>query len=137
MDTLDAALNLYTHYAQAEEITHYYGLLAQYGLLQAADEKKDAILLERCKKLLSRYPDQVKQENYNFACYRIGGNAAAWADMKGIYTDHRKELEQYGEQMLSAECDALKYARAVRRYEKGKTWHFLQALCGYHKITCQ
>lgn len=105
MDTLDAALNLYTHYAQTEEITHYYGLLAQYGLLQAADEKKDPILLERCKKLLSRYPDQVKQENYNFACYRIGGNAAAWADMKGIYTDHRKALEQYGEQMLSAEKD--------------------------------
>lgn len=105
MNTLDAAINLYTHYAQTEEITHYYGLLAQYGLLQASYEKKDSVLLARCEKILSRYPEHVKQENYNFACYRIGGNAAAWAAMKGIYTGNLKKLEKYGEEMLCADQD--------------------------------
>ena len=41
MKTLDIAFNLYEHYGQVAEIKAYYGLLAQYGYVQAAFESKD------------------------------------------------------------------------------------------------
>ena len=91
MKTLDIAFNLYTHYAQVEEINNYYGLLAIYGLVQAAYESKSHIQLERCRTLLDRYPDRVRHPYYNFPCYRFGGNGMAWALLHGM-------LEEQGSQ---------------------------------------
>lgn len=93
MKTLDIAFNLYTHYAQAEEINNYYGLLAVYGLVQASYESKSQIQLERCRTLLSRYPDQVRHPYYNFPCYRFGGNAMAWALLHGMFEDQEGRQE--------------------------------------------
>lgn len=81
MKTLDMALGFYRHYGQVEEINHYYGLLALYGLAQVCHEQGD---FSPCEELLARYPDGVKHPYYNFPCYRLGGNAAAWAAFKGL-----------------------------------------------------
>lgn len=81
MRTLDIALRLYEHYEQVEEINNYYGLLALYGLAQVSSEKGD---FSCCRRFLRRFPDGIRHPHYNFACYRIGGNAAAWADYRGL-----------------------------------------------------
>lgn len=97
METLDLALRFYQRYGQVEEINNYYGLLAIYGLVQTCYEKNDESLLEQCRELLLKYPDGVDHPYYNFPCYRLGGNASAWADMKGIQKRRPGELEHFAQ----------------------------------------
>lgn len=106
MKTLDIVYNLYKHYGQIEEIRHYYGLLAIYGLVQASYEKAEEAELEQCRTVLDRYPDGVRHPHYNFQCYRVGGNASAWARMKGIHHRPLEELEFYAEQTMAGAKDA-------------------------------
>lgn len=106
MNTLDTAFGLYRHYEEVEEITHYYGLLAIYGFAQAALEKKDEECLEQCRRILDRYPDKVRHPHYNFPCYRVGGNASAWASMKGIHDRDPEELASFARQTMAGSKDA-------------------------------
>lgn len=101
MKTLEIALRLYDHYGQVEEINHYYGLLAQYGLVQAAHEKGDSQLFDVCRAMLLRYPDQVHHPHYNFDCYRLGGNASAWAAMKGLQNRRPGELDAFAARTMA------------------------------------
>ena len=101
MRTLDIAINLYLEYAQAEEIIHYYGLLAQYGLCQAAKESRQEELIRACRTILERYPDQVRHPHYNFASYRMGGNARAWSMMTGLVQRDDKLLDNYARKTLN------------------------------------
>lgn len=100
MRTLDIALNLYLRYAQTEEITYYYGLLAQYGLCQAAAESGEDGLIRACRTILGRYPDQVRHPHYNFACYRAGGNAGAWAMMTGLAARREEMLDSHAKKTM-------------------------------------
>lgn len=102
MDTLDLALGFYGRYQQVEEINHYYGLLARYALVQVCYEKAEEPLLVACRKLLLAYPDGISHPYYNFSCYRLGGNASAWADMKGIQKRRSGELEAFADMTMSA-----------------------------------
>ncbi len=101
MKTLEIALRLYNHYSQVEEINHYYGLLARYGLVQAAHEKGDPELLDVCRAMLLRYPDQVQHPHYNFDCYRLGGNASAWAAMKRLQNRRPGELDAFAARTMA------------------------------------
>lgn len=103
MIALDIAFHLYEHYNQVEEINNYYGLLALYGLTQAAFESGDEIWLSKCQELLSKYPDGIRHPYYNFCNYRIGGNASAWAAMKGLYVRKTGEMEKYADQTMAGE----------------------------------
>lgn len=105
MKTLDIVYNLYSHYGQVEEIRNYYGLLALYGLVQASYEKAEEVYLEQCRTILDRYPNGIDHPHYNFPCYRVGGNASAWACMKGIHHRSLEELESYAEQTMAGAKD--------------------------------
>lgn len=122
MDTLDLALRFYERYQQVEEINNYYGLLANYGLVQVCNEKADAALLDECRKLLLRYPDEVVHPYYNFSCYRLGGNASAWADMKGIQKRRPGELEAYAESTMAGPKEKGGLLCMPGRKEEGWIW---------------
>ena len=101
MKTLELALNFYRRYAQVEEINNYYGLLANYALVQVCHEMDDEVLLQSCRELLLCYPDGVQHPYYNFSCYRLGGNAAAWADMMGIQKRRPGELKAFADSTMA------------------------------------
>lgn len=99
------AQKLYEHYEHIHEVKHYYGLLAIYALVQTAEAKQDPVLLEKCKTILARFPDQIAHPRYNFPSYRIGGNPQAYALMKGYAPEAAERVREYAEEMLTAPRD--------------------------------
>lgn len=87
MKVLDLSNNLYIKYESLETISHYYGILAIFALVQTAEEQKSDFALSRVKKILERFPDEIAHSFYNFPSYLIGGNARAYALFKGIMND--------------------------------------------------
>ena len=75
MHTLELAFRLYRRYEQVETIDNYYGLLALYGLCQAAKASGQAERMAECCALLAQYPEKAWPFPCNFACYRLGGHA--------------------------------------------------------------
>lgn len=122
MKTLDIVFELYEHYGKVEEIQHYYGLLALYGLVQAAYEKADEVSVERCRGLLDRYPDKINHPYYNFPCYMVGGNASAWACMKGIHERSREELVSFAEKTMAGPKEAQGILCMPGGEKEGKIW---------------
>lgn len=122
MRTLDIAFNLYSHYGKVEEINNYYGLLALYGLVQAGFESNDTGHLERCRTLLVRYPEGIRHPYYNFPCYRLGGNAAAWAAMKGMGIPSEEQLIDFAEQTIAGPKEAAGILCMPGRAKEGWIW---------------
>ncbi len=122
MKTLDIALGLYDRYAKAEEINNYYGLLAQYGLVQTAMEKGAPGLMDTCRELLLRYPDGVRHPHYNFDCYRLGGNAAAWSAMVGLQPRRPGELEDFAQRTMAGPKSKDGILCMPGREEEGWIW---------------
>ena len=120
--TLDIAFALYKHYGEVEEIQHYYGLVALYGLVQASFEKGDETQLEQCRRILDRYPDKIVHPYYNFPCYRVGGNASAWACMKGIHDRSREELEIFAERTMAGPKESRGILCMPGGEKEGKIW---------------
>ncbi|WP_168735503.1 glycoside hydrolase family 88 protein [Cohnella fermenti] len=105
MNPLYASQKLYEHYEHIQEVKHYYGLLAIYALLQTAEEKRDPILLDKAKSILSRFPDRIAHPAYNFPSYRIGGNPKAYALMQDYMPEAEAQVREYAEEMLTAPRD--------------------------------
>lgn len=105
MNPLNISEQLYNHYESIEEVKHYYGLLAIYGLVLTAEAKGDAQLVERCKQILRRFPDEVEHPRYNFPSYRIGGIGKAYAFMKGYMPEMNDQVRKYAEEMMTAARD--------------------------------
>ena len=122
MDTLKWIQGLYDHYAQVEEINNYYGLMANYALVQCAWEGQDEELKNRCRLLLSRWPHEVQHPSYNFACYRLGGNAAAWADMVGFHKRAEEELRSFCEQTMQGPKEKSGLLCMPGMQEQGAIW---------------
>jgi unsaturated rhamnogalacturonyl hydrolase len=96
---------LYEHYEHIEEVKHYYGVLAIYGLLITAETKEDVLLLEKGKRILERFPDQIDHPHYNFPSYTIGGIPKAYALMKGYMPEAAVQVREYAEEMMTASRD--------------------------------
>ncbi|MDQ0873657.1 unsaturated rhamnogalacturonyl hydrolase [Paenibacillus sp. V4I3] len=105
MNPLYISQKLYEHYEHMDEVKHYYGLLSIYALLQTAEEKQDRVLLEKCKHILSRFPDRIEHPRYNFPSYRIGGIPKAYALMKGYMPEASNQVREYAEEMMTATRD--------------------------------
>ena len=103
MHTLELAFRLYRRYEQVETIDNYYGLLALYGLCQAAEASGQAERMAECCALLAQYPEKAWPFPCNFACYRLGGHAQAWAMLTGL-APRRNAL-------LDADCGLLHQCR--------------------------
>ncbi len=105
MNVLDLSKKLFEHYECVEEVKNYYGLLAIYALLQTAEESEDQGLLEKCKRILYRFPSAIEHPRYNFPSYTIGGIAKAYAFMKGYMPDAGKHVREYADEMMVAARD--------------------------------
>ena len=106
MNSLYISEKLYDHYESKEEVKHYYGLLANYALVLTAETKNDVQLMERCRKILNRYPDEIEHPKYNFPNYRIGGIGKAYAFMKGYMPEAKEQIREYAEEMMTAARDS-------------------------------
>lgn len=107
MPPLELTVRLYDRYESTREVSHYPGLLAIYALGRAAEAAADAALLQRCREILARFPDQIEHSRYNFPSYRIGGIPRAYMLYRGHMTDAltRRYIAHYAEEMMLAARD--------------------------------
>lgn len=122
MNPLYIAQKLYERYEHEEEVKHYYGVLAIYSLVQVAEEKEDPLLLEKCRRILARFPEHIEHPHYNFPSYRIGGIAKAYAFMRGLASEAEREVREYAEEMLTATRDKKGIMSLPREPEAEKIW---------------
>lgn len=83
--------------ASHERVAAYYGLLAYYGLAQAAVAGENPELLQKCKDYLTQYPDWFEHPYYNFESYRAGGNGKAWLFYKGCMPEAEADIRKYAD----------------------------------------
>ncbi len=105
---LQLAVKLFDHYESVATVSHYYGLLAIYGLCRVAEQANDGgKLLERCRAILQRFPDEMDHASYNFPSYRIGGIPRAYMLFRGHMTDARTRqlVAHYAQEMMLASRD--------------------------------
>jgi unsaturated rhamnogalacturonyl hydrolase len=119
---LDISVGLYDHYESIEQVKHYYGLLAIYGLVITAELKSDDQLTERCRGILNRFPDQVEHPRYNFVSYTIGGIPKAYALMTGLLPDAKEQVHTYAEEMMTAPRDRQGIMSNRHRAEEELIW---------------
>ena len=108
MSPIEMSVGLYDHYESIAQVYHYYGVLAIYALCRTAEQADDdGILLDRCRQILGRFPDQIVHAAYNFPSYRIGGIARAYMLHRGHMSDEktRKLVAHYAEEMMLATRD--------------------------------
>jgi len=108
MNPQDTNVGLYNHYESQGQISHYFGLLAIYGLCRTAENIDDGdALLDRCRHILSRFPEQIDHALYNFPSYRIGGIPRAYMLYRGHMTDDltRRYVLHYAQEMMLASRD--------------------------------
>ncbi|MDF2938093.1 MAG: glucuronyl hydrolase [Paenibacillaceae bacterium] len=122
MNPLYISQKLYERYEHEEEVKHYYGLLAIYSLIQTAEEKRDTLLLDKCRRILSRFPDHICHPRYNFPSYRIGGIAKSYALMRGVMPEAEAEVREYAEEMLAAPRDRHGIMSMPGQPEEEKIW---------------
>ncbi len=104
---LELAVGLFDHYESIAPVRHYFGLLAIYALCQVAEEMNDPALLDRCRTLLSAFPEGHTHPNYNFPSYRIGGIPRAYMLYRQHMTDDhtRRLVAHYADEMMLAVRD--------------------------------
>lgn len=83
--------------SQHGEVKAYYGLLAYYGLAQAAVAGENQEYLQKCIDYLGQYPDHFEHPHYNFESYRAGGNGKAWLFFKGYMPQAEADIRKYAE----------------------------------------
>lgn len=105
MKTLTAVTKLFEKYESVWDIESYYGLLAIWALAEEAVEAQDSRQLEKCKGLLSLYPDRIRHPDYNFEVYRVGGNGKAWLLYRGLFDGEKENVRKYAEITLKADRD--------------------------------
>jgi unsaturated rhamnogalacturonyl hydrolase len=119
---LDVAVGLYDRYESIDEVKHYYGLLAIYGLARMADAADDDGLRARCEKILRRFPGEVEHPRYNFPSYEIGGIAQAYLLATGRMDDRADLVREYADEMLNAPRDPRGIVVMPRQPESNKIW---------------
>jgi unsaturated rhamnogalacturonyl hydrolase len=128
MPATELAFGLYDHYESIAEVFHYYGLLAIFGLIKAAElspSVKRGSRLERCRAILSGFPGQVtKHSAYNTMSYRIGGIPRAYALYRGHMTDEltRRYVAHYAEEAMLAPRDDLGLVCNPYRPKEQRVW---------------
>lgn len=122
MNPLKISEKLYDHYESLEEVKNYYGLLAIYGLVLTAEAGNNDQLLDRCRNILKRFPDEVEHPRYNFPSYNIGGIPSAYMYMKGYFPEKREEVREYAEEMMTAARDSKGIMSNPHHPEKELIW---------------
>lgn len=119
---LEMSVKLYDRYESLSEVKHYYGLLAIYALIRAAEAGEDAALLARCQRILRRFPAGVVHPVYNFASYTIGGNARAFLFFRGHDPEAEAMVREYAEELMQAPRDAQGILKNRYRPEADLIW---------------
>ncbi|NLS79320.1 MAG: glucuronyl hydrolase [Chloroflexi bacterium] len=122
MNPIAMAVKLYDHYESMEEVKHYFGLLAIYGLAQAAEASGDAATWERCRAILRRFPDQVEHPRYNTASYAIGGIPKAYLLWRGRMPEAEPQVRAYAEEAMRAPRDPQGIIKNPYRPDENLIW---------------
>ncbi|MBC8079603.1 MAG: glycoside hydrolase family 88 protein [Gorillibacterium sp.] len=105
MNALTVSERLFDTYNGLEDVKHYYGLLAIYGLVRTAQTGGDIKLQNRCRSILDQFPDGIEHPYYNFPNYRIGGLAKSFALMEGLLPESESQVREYADEILTAPRD--------------------------------
>ncbi|MBE5784100.1 MAG: hypothetical protein E7329_12405 [Clostridiales bacterium] len=106
MTNMELCKKTYDHLEEvAPQVSHYFGILALFGGLKAAEASGDKEFLQRMVDQLAKFPDQIdhlRLGKYTFKSYTCGGIARAYALFKGYMTDDKtKELVRfYADELL-------------------------------------
>ena len=122
MRTLKLAKNLFDRYESQHRIYRYYGLSALFALAQISHESKDNEYMEKCKTMLSLYPDKIEHPYYNFINYEVGGNGKAWLCFKGLFDEELENLRKYAEKTLASPADSDGILCMPSNLEAEKIW---------------
>ena len=104
--SLDVAFNVFCRFEQVQEVKHYPGLVALYGLAQLAKLTNNPLYVNKAVNMLRRYPDHVNHPRYNFESYRCGGNGRAFLVMEGLDEEGKELLREYAEITMNAPVDS-------------------------------
>jgi unsaturated rhamnogalacturonyl hydrolase len=105
---LELSVRLYDRFESIREVSSYYGILAIYGLCRTAELADDGgKLMDRCRAILGRFPNEILHVAYNFPSYRIGGIARAYMVWREHMADDvsREYVAHYAEEMMLAARD--------------------------------
>lgn len=108
MKNTELAFEIFNHYKSVyPEVKHYYGIVANYGLVNLAEiAGKGSEETNMLKEILATFPAKVEHPSYNFPSYTICGNAKARAVFDGICAD-KDQIREYAEEMMTASRNAL------------------------------
>ena len=105
MNHIERAKSIFTHYLTINpQSSHYYGLVALYGMVNLCEASGDTDSVELTKRLLDAFPDRVEHPRYNFPSYRVGGIAKARAVYTGLLSgdEYERQLAAYADELMSA-----------------------------------
>ena len=122
MHPLEIATHLFMRYELTAPVENYFGIQALFALAQTAVAKEDALLLDRVKNLIHRYPDEVNHPRYNFEYYRCGGNCQAYLLLIGENEQARELIREYAEKTLAHPTDRNGIQCMPHRPEEEKVW---------------
>mgnify|MGYP000548420827 CR=1 FL=1 len=126
---------LYETYENLEEVKHYYGILAIYGLARTAVESEDEQLKQKVRAILNRFPDQIDHPTYNFPSYRIGGIARAYANLSGLMPESAALVREYADELMTAPRDPDGIVKNPHRPAENLVWiDCAMAACCYLAI---
>ena len=122
MNHIERAKSIFAHYLTVNpQSSHYYGLVALYGMVNLCEASSDTDSVELTKRLLAAFPDRVEHPRYNFPSYRVGGIAKARAVYTGLLSgdEYERQLAQYADELMSARRRNPKRAARPKRISAG------------------
>lgn len=105
MNHIERAKSIFAHYLTVNpQSSHYYGLVALYGMVNLCEASGDNDSVELTKRMLDAFPERVEHPSYNFPSYRVGGIAKARAVYDRLLSgdEYERQLEVYSDELMSA-----------------------------------
>ena len=121
-DHLALCERLYDRFASIAEVKHYPGILAIYALVRTAQIGGNALLMQRCRTILARFPGELAHGRYNFASYRIGGIARAYLHMIGEQPRAAALVREYAEEAMRAPRTSEGIVTWPRQPDEDRVW---------------
>lgn len=117
------AFEVFKHYRSIyPEVKHYYGIVANYGLVNLAEiAGADSDEMRLLKEILATFPNQVAHLSYNFPSYAICGNAKARAVFRG-FSDDKAQIRQYAEEMMTATRNGMGIMTSPKKGRSEMPW---------------
>lgn len=126
MNTLEISRRLFERLeSKTNQVKHYYGLLAIYALILTAESNDDRELIDKCRFLLNKFPDEIVHGDgykYNFPVYRMGGTPKSYMLYKGYMPEVAEQVRECAEEMMTVPRDPKGIVKRPHDQEKNLIW---------------